>query len=439
MKKPLKIYLDYGEAYGNLGDEAMLISAMDRLNSYLGNCKFILPIQKGNPLPDLPPNIQFVNTPRWIFRVVGRLVRLFFCSAKYLPYFKRFVPSEKEKLETLVWKNADRIITILLPLLLRLPTKLSKTIDILKSCDIFYAVGDASLNDYNLRNFVYKSWLYRTARPYVGISVASSQGIGPVNIQWAKKKMKEVFENLDFLSFRDCCFGKSVVDELRLPNLKYSIVADEAFSLSIGKEEHITALLEESGLQDETSFVAFHFRATDYTKDTTFLFRKAATLLDEICKIVPHFFIFFPMSYHIHSKYDEQCGKAIKELMLQPERLLLAPVCKNVRIVKGAIGRALYSLGLSYHVHVFALSQGKPSIILYTGEYYQYKSDGLIGFYDKPCKALDLEQVSNEEVLRAIRSLEDNYQEAVKMVATVNKRILDNNDWHLREMKSRLD
>jgi len=37
MKIPLVIYLDHGEAYGNLGDEAMLLITIDRPNRYLGS------------------------------------------------------------------------------------------------------------------------------------------------------------------------------------------------------------------------------------------------------------------------------------------------------------------------------------------------------------------------------------------------------------------
>lgn len=436
MKKSVRVYLDHGEAYGNLGDEAMLISAVDRLGKYLGDCRFVIPIQDGMPLPNLDANVELVKPLRWIFRVTGRLVRVFFHLVTYIPYANSFVPLEKEEFDALVWRSVDRILNLLMPILLVLPNKVSKTISLLKTCDIFYGVGAASLNDYNLRDIVYRAWLYKAVKPWVKVSVVSSQGLGPFTIEWSRTKMKEALENLDILSFRDCHYSESIVEELQPCNVKYSIVGDEAFSLSVDDEEKSAKLLRESGLEDGRTFIAFHFRTTDYTKDTNFLVPKVAALLDELCKNVPHFLVFFPMSYHTHSRYDEQCGKAIKESMLQPDRLLLAPLCKDPRTVKGAIGKAVYSLGLSYHVHVFALSQDKPAIILYTGEYYKYKAEGLIGFYGEPCNALDLEQTSAEEFLGAIQELEDSYEATLKNIATVNEYIRDINDWHLREMKS---
>jgi len=37
-----KVYLDHREAYGNLGDEAMLISAVDRLSRYIDYNEFFI-------------------------------------------------------------------------------------------------------------------------------------------------------------------------------------------------------------------------------------------------------------------------------------------------------------------------------------------------------------------------------------------------------------
>lgn len=431
-----KVCLDYGEAYGNLGEEAMLISAMDRLNRFLGDCTFVIPVRNGKPLPDLGSDVRLVSKPFWVFRAAGRLVRACLRFVGRLPYAGRFVPSQKEMFDTLVWKTVDRIMAVLLPLLLRFPSRLSRTINALRTCDVFYSVGSGAFNDYNLPYFVYRAWLYETVRPWVKVSVVSSHGLGPLSNPWAKKKMTEAFENLDFLSFRDCRMSQSIIEELAPRNVRYSIVGDETFSLSIGDEEQIRSLLDRSGLRGDSPFVAFHFRTTDCINDTSFLFSKLSSVLDEICRIVPHNIVFFPMSYDTY--YDKRCGSEIKELMAQPERLLLAPLCKDARVVKGAVGRAVYSLGLSYHLHVFALSQDKPAIILYTGDYYKCKSEGLIGFYGEPCSALDLELVSIEDASEAVQYLEDNYEAAIKKIAAVNKQICDINDWHLRELRSKL-
>jgi polysaccharide pyruvyl transferase WcaK-like protein len=380
------------------------------------------------PLPNLPPNVDFVDSPRYIFRKIGYLINLF------LRLIRIIIPIKKNKLTVITWKIVDKIQSILIPLFLLFPNKLLKTIKILRTSDIFYGVGAADFNDFNLEDIVYKTWLYKIANRYVKIVVISSQGIGPINNHWAKKKLKEAFDQIHVLSFRDCYFSKLTIDELQLKGTKYNIVGDEAFNLSIANKEQILSFLRDTGLPPNASFIAFHFRETDYTKKTSYLIPKIASILDEIIKIFSHYIIFFSMSYHTHSTYDEQCGRKIKSHLSFPEKFLIAPLCKDVHIIKGAVGLAVYSLGLSYHLHVFAVSQNRPALILYSGDYYRYKSEGLIRFYNDPCKALDIERCSKDDILKAIELIEKDYENTVDKIKAINKKICEINDWHINEM-----
>jgi polysaccharide pyruvyl transferase WcaK-like protein len=144
------------------------------------------------------------------------------------------------------------------------------------------------------------------------------------------------------------------------------------------------------------------------------------------------------MSYGKHSGNDVRCGEEIAEYMLHRERFHIAPLTKDIAIIKAAIGMARFTLGLSYHVHVFGLSQGKPAIILYTGQYYQYKSDGLVGFYGDPIIALDLAKATDREIFVAIEQIDCNYESALKAVEKGNRYIRKNNDWMLKRLASRL-
>ena len=432
----IRVCLDYGEAYGNLGEEAMLMSAIDRLTNLLGECKYVIPVDWRQPLPKLPSNTILVSKPRIVLRVVGRIVRCLLRISAYLPVVGRPLRHEGAAFEVLVWKTACPVFCGLMRLLTWLPGPIAHSIHAIRTCDIFYSVGSGAFNDYNLPYFIYRSWLYRIVRPSTKVSVVSSHGLGPLNLAWAQAKTKECFSNVDILSFRDCCFSEAIIKNLGISLPKCHVVGDETFSLRFNLNE-ANALLSAIGIQNGESFIAFHFRATDCTKKMDFLYPKIAHIMDRICETVPHRLVFFPMSYHTWN--DQECGQAIRKHMTKPGRLLLAPLSKNARAVKGAIGRAAYSLGLSYHVHVFALSQGKPAIVLYTGEFYRLKSTGLIDFYGEPCKAIDVETVDTEDIIKAVEELEQNYGEAIEKIAKVNCRIQQMNDWHLREMKAMLD
>ena len=50
--------------------------------------------------------------------------------------------------------------------------------------------------------------------------------------------------------------------------------------------------------------------------------------------------------------------------------------------VKWLLGRARFGLGLSYHFHVFLLSQGIPTIGPYTNPYYDIKLHGVFAAFD---------------------------------------------------------
>jgi len=439
--QPLQIYVDHGEAYGNLGDEAMLLNALARLEHYLGPCQFVLPTEKGKPLPDLsqytvilvpPPHLAF-HFWRWMIRGVLFLLRQIPGPGRWLkspdgPLVQRWIATILNILLTLhrihLWPWVGKTLRVF-----------TKT---LRHCDAFYGVGAADFNDYNLSGLIYKRWLYKAVRPWVKVSAVSAQGMGPIETPLAKHLMRDAFEHVDILSFRDCRYSCEVVDSVSPKCVRRAIVGDEAFSLPIPSERDVSMFLHGVGVKPSESFIAFHWRMTDYTQDTTPLIPRIASTLDALCDVVPYSIVFFPMSYHTHSKIDEVCGWAIRGAMKQPERMIVAPFCKDVYMVKGAVGVARYSLGLSYHIHMFSLSQGHPALILYSGEYYRYKSDGLIGFYGPPNTAIDIERVSIEDAVQAAILIESEYDKACSSIQKVNGKILEVNDWTMKELANLL-
>jgi polysaccharide pyruvyl transferase WcaK-like protein len=106
-----------------------------------------------------------------------------------------------------------------------------------------------------------------------------------------------------------------------------------------------------------------------------------------------------------------------------------------VALVKAAIGASRFTLGLSYHVHVFGLSQGVPAIIAYSGDYYRFKSEGLAGFYAAPTAAADIADAQGEAgAMRAIEALRGAGPEVREDIVTRNRSILASNDWTIAEM-----
>jgi polysaccharide pyruvyl transferase WcaK-like protein len=428
--------VDHGEAYGNQGDEAMLLNALERLERYLGPCEFILPSEPGKPLPSQLPKVETVLPPHLEFERWSRQFSKFLGRCQRLPLIRRIM---REPKSSTVWKMGALWINIKINLwqwgILESPGKgMAPFFEALKSCDAFYGVGAADFNDLWHQGVIYKSWLYTVASHYVMVCAVSSQGIGPLTTEWARRRMALAFSRLDLLSFRDHFLSQQIVEEEKISRVRYKIVGDEAFSLATGNKKTVKALLRRSGLPENASFIAVHFRTTDYTQDTSHWDGRIAAVLDLAAEIVPHFFVFFPMSYHLHSGNDGEYGRTIKSKMKHPERLCISPTHEDVRVIKGAVGQARYSLGLSYHIHVFSLSQGHPAAILFTGDYYRCKSEGLVSFYGKPNAAIDLATTSDDQIMEAIMDLETNYEAACEAIRGVNLELLQVNDWTLREL-----
>ena len=213
-----------------------------------------------------------------------------------------------------------------------------------------------------------------------------------------------------------------------LSGVPNEVVFDEAFTLAPGTPAAVNEYMEACGVPDGAPFLAIHFRSTDYTRETTLLLPRISNLLDEIIDAHGHYLVFFPMSYHTHSRMDEDYGNTIRAKMRRSERMLVAPLSRDVTLVKGAVARAQYSLGLSYHLHIFSLSSGHPALILYTGEYYKCKSEGLVEFYGPPNRAIDLAKVSDSRILQHVSRVEDNYANTCSAVASVNQELLRQND-----------
>ena len=145
--RPWRIFVDHGEAYGNQGDEAMLLNALERLARYLGPCEFILPSEPGKPLPPQLPKVETILPPHMEFERWSRQFDKFLGLCQRLPLIRRLV---REPIVPTVWKMAALWINVKINLwqwgILNSPGKcLQPFFEALKDCDVFYGVGSGRL------------------------------------------------------------------------------------------------------------------------------------------------------------------------------------------------------------------------------------------------------------------------------------------------------
>jgi len=434
--KPINIYIDHWEDYESIGDRAMLLNAMRRLQEQLGSCQFVGPSSPNKAGEFEYPDYKLIPAPHLeITKHAGRLRRLF---SKFI----RLFPSNlKPKITSKYFLDAAIVIVSAKHFFYKIGFRFvfndsfRSFLEEIERCDVFFTVGDCSLSDYWLEGVVLKSWLVKFVRPYVSVSVMSSQGIGPLETPWARKRLVNALQTLDILSFRDFSYSKELVETEGLQGVPYKIVGDEAFSFPVADQKEITSVLRKTGISEDEPFIVVNFRHTDFTQNTTPILNKIADFLDKVIETTNKKILFICMSKGENYGRDFAAGKLIKSLVKRTEDYLLLEPIDDISLDKGLIGAADYSIGLSYHLHVFSLSQGHPTLILYTGEYYRTKSEGLISFYKPPCRALNFSEISIEQALAYVLEIEKNYDKACNDVGVVNQEILKKNDWTIQKLE----
>lgn len=412
LKKDMyRIYLDHGEAYGNLGEEAMLINASRRIRERIENVEFLLPYKQGMPLPD-----------------IGQKTEIYFPKEAIKYFIKKLYPSvqlrnwlDKRKINIFPWLlikcmvNTGKI-------------KIwNKFVDELRKCDAVYCVGCANLNDFaRYECLLPKCILIEQARSLNLPVIVSSQTVGPLRLPWTKKAVYRAVNQSTHFSIRDGGISKNILVSLGIDPTRILTVGDEAFSLPVESKNNAIDILSKQNIDLTKPFGLFHFRATDYTQKTHKHFSKLSNALDKTdCESQ---IIFLPMSYGYHSGNDEECGKAIKDLMKQPEKLIVLKGIKNAQLVKQLVNMSQWVIALSYHLQVFAFSTETPMAILTSGDYYAVKAIGMQMLVGKDIPLIDLEKISSDVIAKIIKKLES---ERKKYVTNLNKRkflIKKNND-----------
>jgi len=436
----LRIYVDHWEDYESIGDQAMLLNALRRLELYLGSCQFVGPLSPNNKGKFQYPNLVTVVPPHWeIQRDAGWLRSLYARLARRLP--SRLVPKFKPTvfLDFAIFIFSVKFFLYTLGFHSIFGEAFRSTLEELKTCDVFFTVGDCSLSDYWLEGVALKSWLIQFVKRYVSVSMLSSQGMGPLTAPWARKRLVQSLSTLDLLSFRDFSNSKALVEAGGLHGVPYKIVMDEAFSLPAASHAAVWKVLQASGISQAEPFIIVNFRTTDFTQSTTSLLDKIADLLDRVTAATHKKVVFIPMSSGENYGRDYQAGMSLKGRMKHGDSLVVLQPPADVYLAKGIIGAAAYSIGISYHLHVFSLSQGHPTLIVYTGDYYRTKSNGLISFYAPPNRAIDFSEASAEQVLNDVLAIEKDYASACAGVMEVNKGIAEKNDWTIQTLKRLLE
>jgi polysaccharide pyruvyl transferase WcaK-like protein len=416
-----RIYLEHGEAYGNLGEEAMLINAARRLRARISNVEFVIPRVSKSPLPSIDGG-TFIPSPYPSMRGVMR---------KLMPS-SRF----RRKIHTLDYDP----LALLTPYLMHWIGGIGKwrdMLDHLSKCHGVYFVGCANLNDFARLSFVLPKYalLYEAVARDIPV-VVSSQTVGPLSISWVQRLVGKMVREATYFSTRDSGVTQNYLAQSGVDSSRIRFSGDEAFTLPVASEEHVNSYLKASGVSPSEPFALIHFRATDYTQQTDHYYETLAQAFDNAS--VDAKLCFLPMSYGDHSGDDAACGLAIRERMQNPERLTVLEPSTDAKVVRALFDRARWALGLSYHVQVFALSAACPFALLASGEYYETKAKGVHNLVDGILPLLSLSESDSSDLIQAIQGLESKQEPYRRRLRSIRDQILEVNDEPVKAMASAL-
>ncbi len=401
--RPL-VYLNHGEAYGNLGDEAMLLNAVRRIREQLGRCSFVLPQRPGRPLPELPDCRTVPVSQRSLFPRMDALG---------LERWLRRLPFDAP------WRwRAARLD--------RGAGHAERLLQGLEECDALYCVGAANMNEWTRRGQLLTKWLLvRWARRLGLPAVVSSQAVGPFESEWALRTAAETAAAAAHFSFRDCGVSRAVLEAAGLPTEGLPDVGDEAFSLPPDDTERAGDILREAGVAPGEPFGLLHFRGTDYVRRTDRHLPKLAAALEEGTSLP---WAFLPMSRGYHSSDDRLCAEALRGCMRERERLHVLARPQEPGVARRLVGLSRMVVALSYHLGVFAMAEGVPVLPLVSGPYYRYKARGLASWTAGRLACADLDRMEAVEVAGLMRRLRESRDEQIAVLERAAGEIRGVND-----------
>jgi polysaccharide pyruvyl transferase WcaK-like protein len=381
------IFLEHGEAYGNLGDDSMLMSAISRLRAYLDECHFRIPLKSGESFAWLEDSQDVEYVPSIQSLILSEYPR--FGNLDWWTIY--------EELKYELWNYLEGVNQIEASW----PAHLTRS---LKGVKLAYFVGAANLNDYALQYCVIPKCLLMEACLQMGIPIViSSQTCAPLDNHKTRDLVKNSLQHANFVSFRDRNVSKSILDQ-NWAGPELLETGDEAFSLPAASSTLCAATLSHfGGVERNHPLIAFHFRATDYTKLTDPHLPKIVGLLNSCISRWDARIIAFGLSYH-SGLQDNHLHAHIRSELDQPDRFFILD-SQDPTLVKGIVGKCDLAVGLSYHLHVFASSQNIPILPLSSGGYYRQKLLGWLAWYHMEEFLVGLDDQGIESIWAKMESL----------------------------------
>ncbi len=342
---------------GNVGDVAMLQTAVSRLKSLWPEAKIRVPTSDVDTLRRLCPSADpFLRTRRG---GAGRVARF---GARFSRAARRAIPA----LGASALVGSER------------------------STALVVASGASSLNDvfasYS-RNVL--STLEDAQRRRIPTALLS-QGLGPVTNPALLAQARAVLPRVDLIALRESRSGPAILDSIGVDPSRVRMTGDDA----------VAPAYEARPVQPGNGLglnVRVSWNADVDQSDVASLRPIVQSFASE------HGVPLLPVPISLREGVDERAIQALVEGAHDPSQN--AEALDTPSAVIRQVGRCSMVVTGAYHAAVFALAQGVPALCLYRSAYYRDKFLGLRDLFGDGCSTLALEAGWQERLPERLRLL----------------------------------
>ncbi|WP_447980391.1 polysaccharide pyruvyl transferase family protein [Candidatus Nitrospira bockiana] len=226
----------------------------------------------------------------------------------------------------------------------------------------------------------------------------TGQQLGPLRNANYRRLVGRALRAAVFLGLREPTETISISREAGCAGDRVELMGDDSFALPAAHPAEVDACLDSIGMKDRR-FIAVNIRLGYYAREHSRHVEKIAAVLNDVADRSRLPLVFVPTSFEA---LDSDVETARHLAGVVPSLRVLDGKGCSAGVIKGAFGRAVGAVCISYHACTFALSQGVPAVCLYDGAYYGQKARGLCAFWGDERLGVDLQEMEAGEAAGAI-------------------------------------
>lgn len=382
----MNILVDHG-AYLNLGDIAMLESAVARLHHVLPEARLAVIYRE---LPTKIYQLPFVTPiPNYEIEPTGKRI--------IQPVLPAKADAAARRLTLFQLALGKRIDT----LTVMQNTSAATLNEFSEPFDALHLVGGGVLNDVFPLELLKKSALLLTFAAQNKPTVLTGQQLGPFQNPFFKRVLARGLRGAEFVGVREPTTSMALCQEFGLDPTRYALMGEDAFGLAGAGEEQTQKVLSACGVESK-KFIAMNLRVQyNYAPEFERHVHRMAELAETLAARMEMPLLFVPIATDPESGDSRTAQRVAAEIHRTPVQVLDRPDL-SASLVKAVLAHARGAVGVSYHFCNFALSAGVPTVNVYDGRYYTQKAQGQAAFWGDARLALALQNGRVEDAARHI-------------------------------------